>query len=148
MPAHRYGAVTARFPKRDKPFLTTPEGRTVSYGELEEGSGRIASLLRELGVAPGDRVAVQVEKSPEAVLLYLASLRAGAVFLPLNTAYTPTEVGYFLGDAEPKVFVCDPARKGKLAEAEKKARVADVETLGEHGEGSLTETAKSAAAKD
>src|SRR5947209_11085662 len=129
MPAHLYDALTARFPKRDKPFLTTLEGRAVSYGDLQEGSARNASVLRGLGVEPGDRVAVQVEKSPEAVLLYLACLRAGAVFLPLNTAYTPAEIAYFLGDAEPKVFVCDPARKGKLAEAAKKARVAHLETL-------------------
>ena len=63
------------------------------------------------GVAPGDRVAVQVEKSPEAMLLYLACLRAGAVYLPLNTAYTPAEIDYFLGDAEPRVVVCDPAQQ-------------------------------------
>src|SRR3954451_15312874 len=147
MSAHLYDALTARFPKRDKPFLTTPDGRVVSYRELEEGSGRIASVLRDLGVESGDRVAVQVEKSPEAVLLYLGCLRAGAVFLPLNTAYTPAEVAYFLGDAEPKVFVCDPARKGKLADAAKKARVAHVETLDANGEGSLVEKAKSAPAK-
>jgi malonyl-CoA/methylmalonyl-CoA synthetase len=144
MSAHLFEALTARFPKRDKPFLTTPEGRTVSYRELQEGSARYASVLRELGVEPGDRVAVQVEKSPEAVLLYLACLRAGAVFLPLNTAYTPAEVAYFLGDAEPRIFVCDPARRSKLAEAAKKAHVAHVETLDERGEGSLTLKAKSA----
>ncbi len=147
MSAHLYDALTARFPKRDKPFLTTPEGRTLTYRELEGGSARIASVLGELGVAPGDRVAVQVEKSPEAVLLYLACLRAGAVFLPLNTAYTPAEVEYFLGDAEPKVFVCDPARRKQLQAAAKKARVGHVETLDENGAGSLTDKARSAASK-
>jgi malonyl-CoA/methylmalonyl-CoA synthetase len=147
MSAHLYDALTARFPKREKPFLTTPDGRVVSYRELEEGSGRIASVLRDLGVEPGDRVAVQVEKSPEGVLLYLACLRAGAVFLPLNTAYTPAEVGYFLADAEPKVFVCDPARHAELADAAKKAGVAHVETLDEGGGGSLMQKAKSASAK-
>ena len=147
MSAHLYDALTARFPKRDKAFLTTPEGRTVSFRALEEGSARIASVLRDLGVQPGDRVAVQVEKSPEAVLLYLACLRSGAVFLPLNTAYTPAEIGYFLGDAEPKVFVCGPGRRSKLADAAKKARVAHVETLDEHGGGSLTDKAKSASPK-
>jgi malonyl-CoA/methylmalonyl-CoA synthetase len=147
MSAHLFEALTARFPKRDKPFLTTPEGRTVSYRELQEGSARYASVLRELGVEPGDRVAVQVEKSPEAVLLYLACLRAGAVFLPLNTAYTPAEVAYFLGDAEPRVFVCDPARRSKLAEAAKNAHVAHVETLDARGEGSLTQKAKSGSPK-
>jgi malonyl-CoA/methylmalonyl-CoA synthetase len=144
MPAHLYDELIARAPKRDKPFLTTPEGRTVSYRQLEEGSGRIASVLRDLGVEPGDRVAVQVEKSPEAVLLYLACLRSGAVFLPLNTAYTPAEIGYFLGDAEPKVFVCDPGRRDELLPAARKARVAHMETLGPKGGGSLMQKAKSA----
>jgi malonyl-CoA/methylmalonyl-CoA synthetase len=147
MSAHLFEALTARLPKRDKPFLTTSEGRSISYRELEEGSARFASVLRDLGVNPGDRVAVQVEKSPEAVLLYLACLRAGAAFLPLNTAYTPAEVAYFLGDAEPRIFVCDPARRSKLAEAAKKAHVAHVETLDARGEGSLTQKAKSASPK-
>ena len=69
-------------------------------------SGRIANLLVERGVEPGDRVAVQTEKSAEAIVLYLACIRAGAVYLPLNTAYTLTELDYFIGDAEPKVVVC------------------------------------------
>jgi malonyl-CoA/methylmalonyl-CoA synthetase len=147
MSAHLYDALTARFPERDKPFLTTPEGRKVTYHELKDGSGRIASVLRDLGVEPGDRVAVQVEKSPEAVLLYLACLRAGAVFLPLNTAYTPAEVGYFLGDAEPRLFVCDPARRARLLDAARKAGVAHVETLDAGGGGSLMQRAKSASVK-
>ncbi|MEA2840667.1 MAG: malonyl-CoA/methylmalonyl-CoA synthetase [Methylobacteriaceae bacterium] len=147
MSAHLYEALSARFPQRDKPFLTTPEGRELSYRGLDEGSARIASVLRNLGVEPGDRVAVQVEKSPEAVLLYLACVRAGAIFLPLNTAYTPAEIGYFLRDAEPKVFVCDPSRRRKLADAVEKARVAHVETLDEHGGGSLAEKANNASAK-
>src|SRR5947209_3744877 len=147
MSAHLFEALTARLPKRDKPFLTTPEGRSISYRELEEGSAQFASVLRDLGVEPGDRVAVQVEKSPEAVLLYLACLRAGAVFLPLNTAYTPVEVGYFLGDAEPKLFVCDPARREKLAEAAQNARVPRGETLDENGGGSLMQKAKAVSPK-
>ncbi len=76
----------------------------------------MANALTGLGVQPGDRVAVQVEKSVQAIILYLATLRAGAVFLPLNTGYTPAEIGYFLGDAEPRVFVCDPARQEALRE--------------------------------
>jgi malonyl-CoA/methylmalonyl-CoA synthetase len=147
MSAHLYDALTARSPRRDKPFLTTPEGRSLSYRELQEGSARIASVLRDFAVAPGDRVAVQVEKSPEAVLLYLACLRAGAIFLPLNTAYTPAEIGYFLSDAEPKVFVCDPARRDELLQAAKRARVAHVETLGPKGGGSLMQKAKGAVPK-
>ena len=65
------------------------------------------------GVKPGDRVAVQVEKTPEAVALYLACLRAGAVYLPLNTAYTIAELDYFVGDAEPALFVSAPGKEGR-----------------------------------
>jgi malonyl-CoA/methylmalonyl-CoA synthetase len=87
----------------------------VSYGELLDLSGRVATVLVELGVRPGDRVAAQVEKSAEALMLYLGALRAGAVYLPLNTAYTATEIRYFLGDAEPALFVCRPALRESLA---------------------------------
>ena len=115
MPAYLYDLIARRAPSPQKVFIETPEGRKITYGDLHAGSGRIANALRARGVKPGDRVAVQVEKSPDAVLLYLACLRAGAIFLPLNTAYTPAEIEYFLGDAEPQVFVCDPASRDKLA---------------------------------
>ena len=90
----------------DKACMEAPGGRQVSYAALREETGRVANALVRLGVKPGDRVAVQVEKSPDVIALYLGSLRAGAVFLPLNTAYTPAELEYFLGDAEPALFVC------------------------------------------
>ena len=83
------------------------DGSAVSYGELEAGAGRLAALLRAKGVGAGDRVAVQSAKSIEAVMLYLATLKVGAVFLPLNTAYTPAEIDYFVRDAEPALFVTD-----------------------------------------
>ena len=83
------------------------ETRSLSYGELAQGVGRIASLLIDKGVAPGDRIAAQTAKTPEAVMLYLATLKVGAAFLPLNTAYTEHEVRYFLEDAEPKMLVTD-----------------------------------------
>ncbi len=102
-----YDRLAARFPAdRDAPCFLLPDGQ-ISYGELEAGAGRLASLLISKGVVPGDRVAVQTEKTPEAVMLYLATLKAGAVFLPLNTAYTASEVAYFLTDAEPALFVAD-----------------------------------------
>ncbi len=75
---------------------------------------QIANVLVLSGVEPGDRVAVQVEKTVENLLLYLAVLRAGAVYLPLNTAYTLAELDYFIGDAEPKLVVCDPAKREGL----------------------------------
>ena len=103
-----YERLAAAFPAdRGAACFILPDGRRISYGELEAGVGRLAALLIARGVVPGDRVAIQAEKSPEAVMLYLATLKVGAVFLPLNTAYTAAEIDYFLKDAEPKVFVRD-----------------------------------------
>ena len=98
--------------RRDALFATLPDdGRHFTYGDIEKVSGRFANVLDSLGVKPGDRVAVQVPKSIEAIMLYLAVVRAGAVFLPLNTGYTPAEIEYFLGNATPRIFVCDPRKR-------------------------------------
>jgi len=94
----------------DRPFLRALDGETITYAGLFERSARLAHALGALGVKRGDRVAVQVEKSPEALLLFLACVRTGAVFLPLNTAYTLTELEYFVGDAEPALVVVSPER--------------------------------------
>ncbi len=142
MPAYLYDLIARRAPSPQKVFIETPEGRKITYADLHAGSARIANLLIARGVAPGDRVAVQVEKSPDAVMLYLACLRAGAVFLPLNTAYTPAEIEYFLGDATPRVFVCDPSSREKLVPVASKVGVAHVETLGMREDGSLIEGAR------
>ena len=122
----------------ERPFLETPQGRKLSYGDMLMGSARYANALVSLGVKPGDRVAVQVEKSPEALLLYLGCVRAGGVFLPLNTAYTTAELEYFIGDAEPSLLVCDPAKRDALAGVAAKAKTGAVETLDAKGEGSLS----------
>jgi malonyl-CoA/methylmalonyl-CoA synthetase len=89
----------------DRPLLTTPGGQRLSYGSMNRLVDRTAAALSRRAVTTGDRVVAQVEKSAEAVALYLACLRIGAVFVPLNTAYTTAEVDYFLGDADPKVAV-------------------------------------------
>lgn len=102
----------------DTEFARIPGGdkdRWYRYQDVLDVSARFANLLVERGVKPGDRVAVQVPKSIEALMLYLATVRAGAVFLPLNTAYTLSEIGYFLEDARPALFVCDPARQEEYA---------------------------------
>ena len=112
-----------------RPFASLEGGRVYTYDDVAHVSARFANALVALGVEPGDRVAVQVEKSIEAVMLYLATLRAGAVFLPLNTAYTPAELDYFIQDAEPRVFVCDPSRREALEPIAGK-HGARVETLG------------------
>lgn len=133
-----YDLLRARFPaERASPVIETDGGRTYGYGDLEEVSGRMACLLGKLGVRKGDRVAVQVEKSPEAVFLYLACLRAGAIYLPLNPAYTKAEVAYFLGDAEPTVVVCRPETESEIGEVATAAGVDHVLTLDQDAGGSL-----------
>ncbi len=114
-----YELLASRFPAdRGKPCFLMSDGGEVSYGQLEEAVARTAGLLVSRGVVPGDRVAMQVEKSWPAVAIYLATLKAGAVFLPLNNAYTPSEIEYFLGDAEPRLFIQDaPAFVGEAADA-------------------------------
>jgi malonyl-CoA/methylmalonyl-CoA synthetase len=111
----------------------------LSYASLRRESGRFAAALMRRGVVPGDRVAVQVDKSVEAVLLYLACLRMGAVFVPINNANTPNEVAYFLRDAQPRIAVIRPADRGLLEPHAAHAGVPHVETLGAEGEGSLLE---------
>ncbi len=93
---------------RSRPCFITADGYNVTYGELESGTSAVAGRLVAQGVSPGDRVALQAEKSIESVMIYLGALKAGAVFLPLNAAYTPTEIAYFLSDAEPRIFITDP----------------------------------------
>ncbi len=84
---------------------------TITYGTFWSNAEKMAAALSDLGVSPGDRVAVQCEKTVEMLELYVGTVLAGAIFLPLNTAYTPSEVAYFLGDAQPAIFVCAPAAR-------------------------------------
>ena len=135
----------SRFPADlSKVFIARPDGSSLTYAELVDLSGRLANVLTALGVKPGDRVAAQVEKSAEALLLYLATLRAGAIFLPLNSAYTPGEVRYFLGDAEPALFVCGPAVSAEMQTLAREVGVPRVETLGAKADGSLMDKARAA----
>ncbi|ORE98745.1 malonyl-CoA synthase [Aurantimonas sp. 22II-16-19i] len=132
----------------DRRFALLPDGRHYTYGDVEAVSARFANVLAGLDLKPGDRVAVQVEKSIEALMLYLATVRAGGVFLPLNTAYTPAEIEYFLTDARPAVFVCDPRKREQL-EPIAAAAGAAIETLGvwrspDESAGSLSDKALSA----
>ncbi|MGO7418896.1 AMP-binding protein, partial [Rhizobium ruizarguesonis] len=112
MSNHLFDAMRAAAPG-NAPFIRIDSTRTWTYDDAFALSGRIASAMDTLGIRPGDRVAVQVEKSAEALILYLACLRSGAVYLPLNTAYTLAELDYFIGDAEPRlVVVASAARAG------------------------------------
>ncbi len=137
MPNHLIAGLRAGAPHPDRRAIETAGGRVLSYRDLDALSARLARALVALGVRPGDRVAVQAEKSVEALALYLATVRAGAVHLPLNMAYTRDELGYFVGDAAPRLLVVDPARRdalGRLAGGEAATRI---ETLGAAGDGTL-----------
>jgi len=118
----------------DKAFLVEDGNAVLSFADLDERTGRLAARLAALGGGVGDRIVVQVEKSPENVLLYLAAERLGMVYVPLNTAYTSAELAYFLGDAEPAVVVCRPADE---AEVRGLLTTGTLVTLGADGTGSL-----------
>src|SRR5215510_8634679 len=101
-----YALFRSHFAARlERPCFIGADGRTFSYGELDDLSARFAAVLRRRGLRADDRVVVQVEKSIAAVALYLACLRIGAIYTPLNGAYTPTEMDYFVADAEPALVV-------------------------------------------
>ena len=135
-----YALLRSAFAARmDAPCLVT-SGRTWTYREIDALSDRYSAALVGAGASPGDRITVQVEKSPEAVALYLACLRAGAIFVPLNTAYTPAEISYFLSDSTPRIFICRPQDAGVHAKAAA-AIGARLLTLGAAGEGTLPDAA-------
>ena len=126
--------------------IETFDGERISYAELIARAGRMANVLVERGVKVGDRVAAQTEKSVPGLVLYLATVRAGAVYLPLNTAYTLNELDYFITDAEPSLVVCDPSKAEGIGALAAKVG-AKVETLGADGKGSLTDAAARAKAE-
>lgn len=142
--ANLYAVLAAGFPAdRQQVAIETPE-QTYSWNDIESMSGRLASLLQALHLPEGARVAVQVEKSPMALMLYLATVRAGLVYLPLNTAYKAAEVEYFLTDAEPAMIVCDSKNVDWVTELAKKTGTPHVHTLDQDGNGSLAVAAASA----
>ncbi len=121
-------------------LLECDDGRSFSFAQFWALAGRLAFALKNAGAKPGDRIAVQVEKSPEAIALFWACARGGFVFLPLNTAYTAAEVSYFVEDAEPSVLVVTPQREASLAPVAAKVKAA-VLTLDDVGGGTLVEGA-------
>ena len=143
MPNPLFDALFGRHVGQDTPFLHLPDGRTVSHWTFLDRAARFASALSVLGVSPGDRVAVQVTKSPDALALYAACVQGGFVFLPLNTAYTPNEIVYFVENSGAKVFVCDPGRAAELANMAEAAG-SKLQTLGANGDGSLADAANTA----
>jgi malonyl-CoA/methylmalonyl-CoA synthetase len=126
-----------------KTAFAAPSGAPLAtYGDIRAGAARYANALENLGVAPGDRVTVQAEKSVESVLLYLGCLKCGAVYQPLNTAYTAAEVEYFAGDAEPRVIVCDPRDQASMRMIADRKGIFAVLTLDGAGRGSMADFAR------
>ena len=137
-----YSVFQDKFKSRlDKAFLLSPGGAAVNYGNIDRMSAGFAAVLNHSGVKTGDRVVVQVDKSPAAVALYLACLRIGAVYVPLNTAYTVAEVAYFLTDAAPALFVCAPESADQWKETISRAGIPVTHTLGCVGDGTISEKA-------
>jgi malonyl-CoA/methylmalonyl-CoA synthetase len=143
MSANLFSRLFDRLDDPNRVAIETVEGKRISYGDLIARAGRIANVLVDRGVKPGDRVAAQTEKSVTGLVLYLATVRAGAVYLPLNTAYTLNELEYFITDAEPSLVVYDPSKAAGIGAIAAKVG-ARVETLGPDGKGSLTQAADKA----
>ena len=140
MPNPLYDALLRPHEGSDRPFLILKTGERLSYGEFLAMAGRFAHALRAAGIGVGDRVALQAAKSPQALAIYAACVAAGAVFLPLNTAYTAAEVEYFVTDAQARLLICDPAAAATLAPVAK-ATGAALATLDADGEGSFAAAA-------
>jgi malonyl-CoA/methylmalonyl-CoA synthetase len=137
-----FAALRRAFPTDlDSVAIETDSGLHYSWRDLDRATAMMANLLLSLKLAPGSRIAVQVEKSVEALMLYLATLRAGYVFLPLNTAYQSAEIEYFIGNAEPAVVVCAPKNFGWVSKIAFKAGTGCVFTLSDDRTGSLLERA-------
>ncbi len=120
----------------DDPFLTVPGSASLTYGEVAGRSAQLAGALAGAGIERGARVVVQIDKSPDAIALYLACLRSGIIFIPINTAYTDAEVQYFVDDAGASLLVCTPDRSATLT-----GTARQVESLGSEGNGTLSELA-------
>ena len=137
-----YSFFESRFPSnREQTFIEDEHGNRWSYADLEMESARYARFLTALGVQKGDRVAVQVDKSAGALFLYLACLRAGFIYLPLNTAYLENEISYFMENARPFVFVCRPEVRAMIEALANRHEVTDVFDMDSRGKGDLTEKA-------
>ena len=137
-----FAALRAAFPADlDSVAIETDNDLLYTWRDLERATAMMANLLASLDLPIGSRIAVQVEKSVEAAMLYLATLRAGYVFLPLNTAYLSAEMAYFIGNAEPAVVVCTPKNFGWVSKIAFKAGTQSVFTLGDDRTGSLLDRA-------
>ena len=145
--ANFFTSLALRAPEESTTLLTTVDGAQYNYGDLERQSAKAANALRELGLQPGDRVSVQIEKSVANLWLYMGVLRAGLVFHPLNTGYALEEMRFFLGDAEPGLLVCDPAKSDVYKAVCEELGIAFLLTLDADGHGSLADVWRNASSE-
>jgi malonyl-CoA/methylmalonyl-CoA synthetase len=137
-----FQALRGAFPQDlDSTAIETDSGQFYSWRDLDRGTAMLANFLQSLDLPAGSRIAAQVDKSVEALMLYLATLRAGYVFLPLNTAYQSAEMAYFIGNAEPAVVVCASQNFGWVSKLAFQAGTQWVFTLNDDRSGSLLERA-------
>jgi malonyl-CoA/methylmalonyl-CoA synthetase len=135
MNANLYALFERHFPEGDEqPFVVIPNGPVIHYRDIAAASAQIAHALVAAGCKPGDRVAVQSDKHWRVLATYLAALRAGLVYLPLNTGYQKAELTHFFADAQPRVIVCNPARLGVIAAMEHGATVLTLDELADRAE--------------
>jgi malonyl-CoA/methylmalonyl-CoA synthetase len=142
-----FDLIAARARRPEQPAMETSDGTSLTYGALFERSARAANALVALGVEPGARVAAQVDKSTDVIVLALACLRAGAALLPLNTAYTLAELEYFLSDAEPALTICRPDSLNAVRALARKLFLPAVESLGTARDGTFAEQIAAAPAE-
>jgi malonyl-CoA/methylmalonyl-CoA synthetase len=145
--ANLFAHYQQKFPEDSGSLLLVAQGRRVTYADAEQASARIANTLLQAGAVAGDRVTVQVEKSVENLFLYLACLRAGLVYHPLNTAYTATELAYFLGNAQPSIVICSGDAVETIESVLPEEGVKAVLTLDADGGGTLIAQAATASAE-
>ncbi len=135
-----YDALFGRHSGQATVFLQMQDGTVLTHGQFVQQAAQYAHVLNEFGLRPGDRVAVQIEKSPQSLAIYAACVQAGLIFLPLNTAYTAHELAYFVEDSGARVVICDPKSRESLAPIAL-ATGAQLETLDAAGEGSFAQKA-------
>ena len=135
-----YDALFAPHLGKQTPFIHVPDGQTLTHDAFLRMASKIAGALTEAGLVAGDRLALQVEKSPEALAVYAACVQKGIIFLPLNTAYTAVELEYFIDNSGAKLVICDPSNADSIAQITKRTGAA-LMTLVASGAGSLMDAA-------
>ena len=135
-----YDGLFGRHLGQETVFLQMQDGTTFTHGQFLQQAAQYAHVLTDFGLRPGDRVAVQIEKSPQSLAIYAACVQAGLIFLPLNTAYTASELSYFIEDSGARVIICDPKSQESLAMIAQ-ATGARLETMDATGQGSFAQKA-------